>query len=200
MSDWVRPVAGERDSPVLDEHRARDDPVRQVVAPCQPRVVEHEHVAGLDVVLEVAQHRAHRESAAAGVDRDAIGLGDQPAVRPAHEAGEVVGLTEDGAARGAHHHVAHLPGDVVQAVLGERELYGVEGHGVVFDVTAGCPQPHCRSDSDSWNLAPGSTAQVDAVWSSLQFVRNRTAASYRQPAHITVEVCEGSRTLDPRTQ
>ena len=38
-----------------------------------------------------------------------------------------MGLAEDGASRGAHHHVAHLPGDVVQAVLGEGELYGVEG-------------------------------------------------------------------------
>ena len=95
--------------------------------------------------FEVAQDRPDRKTAAPGVDRDPVGLGDQPAVRPAHEAGEVVGLAEDGAARGAYHHLAHLPGDVVQAVLGEGELYGVEGHGVVFDVIAVCPQfPWCE--------------------------------------------------------
>ena len=124
------PVAGEGDQSLIGEDGACDHPVGQVVAAGQPRVVEHEDIAGLDVVFEVAQHRAHREAAAAGVDRDPVRLGDQPAVRPAHEAGEVVGLAEDGAARGAHHHVAHLPGDVVQAVLGKRELYGIEGHGM----------------------------------------------------------------------
>ena len=123
----VGPVAAERDTPTADEHRARDDPVGQVVAAGLPGVVEHEDVAGLDVVGEVAQHRAHREAAPAGVDRDPVRLRDQPAVRSAHEAGEVVGLAEDGASRGAHHHLAHLPGDVVQAVLGEGELDGVEG-------------------------------------------------------------------------
>ena len=126
----VGAVAAERDAPAVDEHRARDDPVGQVVAAGLPGVVQHEDVAGLDVVFEVAQHRAHREAAPAGVDRDPVRLRDQPAVRPAHEAGEVVGLAEDGAARGAHHHLAHLPGDVVQAVLGEGELDGVEGRHV----------------------------------------------------------------------
>ena len=123
----VRPVAGEGDPPAIDEDGAGDHPVRQVVAAGLPRIVEHEDVAGLDVAFEVAQHRAHREAAAAGVDGDPVRLRDQPAVRSAYEAGEVVGLAEDGAARGAHHHVAHLPGDVVQAVLGERELDRVEG-------------------------------------------------------------------------
>ena len=76
----MRPVAGEGDPPVIDEHGTRDHPVGQVVAAGLPRVVEHEDIAGLDVVLEVAQHRAHREAAAAGVDRDPVRLGDQPSV------------------------------------------------------------------------------------------------------------------------
>ena len=50
----VGAVAAEGDAPVADEHRARDDPVGQVVAAGLPGVVQHEDVAGLDVVFEVA--------------------------------------------------------------------------------------------------------------------------------------------------
>ena len=143
MSDWWARLQAEGDPPVADEHGTRDHPVGQVVASGLPGIVEHEDVARLDVVLEVAQDRPDRESTAPGVDRDPVRLGDEPSVRPAHEAGEVVGLAEYRATRGAHHHLAHLPGDVVQAVLGEGELYGVEGHGLrlagrsVFDLMIG---------------------------------------------------------------
>ena len=79
-----------------DEHRPRDHPVGQVVAARGVGIVEQEHVLGLDAApREVAQHGAHREAAAAGVDRDAVGLADQGAARVGDEAGEVVALAED---------------------------------------------------------------------------------------------------------
>ena len=128
----VRPVAGEPDEPAAGEDRPGDHPVRQVVATGLPRVVEEIDVAFLHRVAEIAQDRAHPEPAAPGMDRDAVGLAHDLAVRPGDEAGEIVRLAEDRAAGGADHHPAHLVRDVVEAVLGQRQNDGVEvrlGHG-----------------------------------------------------------------------
>ena len=128
----VGAVAGEGDQRAADEHRPRDHPVGQVVAARFVGIVEQEHVLRLDAAGEVAQDRAHREAAAAGVDRDAVGLADQRAARVGDEAGEVVALAEDRRARGARHHPAHLVRDVVEPVLHQRQGDGIGRHGNSF--------------------------------------------------------------------
>lgn len=46
---------------------------------------------------------------------------------PHTKAGDVVCLAEDGVACGAHHHLAHLSGNVVQTVTSKGGLYGCTG-------------------------------------------------------------------------
>ena len=128
----VGAVAGEGHQLGPDEHRPRDHPVRQVVAARRIGIVQQEHVLGRDGVLEVAQDGAHREAAAAGMDRDAVGLADQGAARVGDEAGEIVALAEDRRARGARHHPAHLVRDVVEPVLHQRERDGIEVHRLIL--------------------------------------------------------------------
>ena len=119
-------VAGEGDHLALDEHRARDHPVRQMVAAGGVRVVQQEHVFRFDRVLEVAQDGAHGKAAAAGMDRNAVSLADQGAARVGDEAGKVMALAEDRRARRAGHHPAHLVRDVIQPILHKGQGDGIE--------------------------------------------------------------------------
>ena len=129
----VRAIAGEGDQSLAREDGPRDDPVRQVVAARHVGIVQQEGIVRRDPPAKGLEQRAHREAAAAGMDRDAVGLGDQRALGIGEEAGEVVALVEDRAARGADHHPAHLLGDLVQPVLHEREGDGI-GH-IYLDIS-----------------------------------------------------------------
>ena len=88
---------------------------------------------------DAAEYRAfettmlcHGEAAAAGMDRNAVGLADQSAARVGDEAGEIVALAEDRRARGARHHPAHLVRDMVEPVLHQCKRDGIEVHGLIL--------------------------------------------------------------------
>jgi len=127
-------VAGEGDERLVREHRTRDHPVGQVIASGHIWIVQQEGVSPRHLSGEGGNESAHGEAAATRMDRDAVGLRYQRAGRVGDETGEVVRLVEDRAARGPHHHEAHLPGDVVQPVLQQSELDRV---GAVHEGPAG---------------------------------------------------------------
>ena len=56
------------------------------------------------------------------MDRDAISLRCHRTAGVANETGKVVRLRKDRAARGLHHHPAHLLGDVIELFLGQCKL------------------------------------------------------------------------------
>src|SRR3546814_16214131 len=58
--------------------------------------------------------------------RDAVRLGEELAAGRTQEAGEVVALTEDRAARGPRHHPSHVEGAVVELLLDDRAQDGIE--------------------------------------------------------------------------
>jgi hypothetical protein len=97
-----------------------------MVAAGFPRVVQQIDIALGQLIAEIAQDGADAEPAAAGMDRDAVGLADDLAGRACDEAGKVMRLAEDRTARRAHHHPAHLVGDMIEAVLRQREDDGIE--------------------------------------------------------------------------
>ena len=127
MSDWCARLQGEGDALAVMKDRPRDDPVRQVVASGDIGVIQQKHVLVLDGVAEGFDQGSQRQTAAARVDGDAIGLTDENAVRVAQKTREIVTLAEDRAACRACHDPAHLPGDVIQAVLYESQPNGVGG-------------------------------------------------------------------------
>ena len=146
----VGTVAGEGCKHAANEHRSSDHPVRQVVAAGGVGVVQQEHVFLFDRVLEIAQDGAHGEAAAAGMDRNAVGLADQRAAGIGDEAGKVVALAEDRRARRARHHPAHLVRDVIEPVLHEGQ-----GDGMIEDGGTSC------GDSQSIDVNQEIVARVD---------------------------------------
>ena len=122
----MRAVAGEGDERAIDDHRPGDDPIGQMVAAGNVRIAQDEDVSFGDVAAEHFQQRSDRKASSARVDGNAIGLRYERAICIGDEAGEVVGLVEDRAARGAHHHPAHLAGDMIEAVLHQRQRDRIE--------------------------------------------------------------------------
>jgi hypothetical protein len=118
----MRPVGGEPDEEILREDRADHRPVGQMIAAGIVGIVEDEDVTVMDVAGKILEQPAQTETAGAGVDRDAIRLAHDVAVGVADEAGEVVTLTEDRAARRARHHPAHGARHVIDLLLSERQL------------------------------------------------------------------------------
>ena len=104
-----------------DEHRPRDDPVGQVIAAGHVGVRQQEHVLWVDASLVTLQERPNCKAAPAGVNGDAVGVGDQRSVRSRHVTGEIVALAEDRAARGTRHDPAHVLADLVEPVLHDCE-------------------------------------------------------------------------------
>ena len=125
----MRPVTGEADHFAANKYRARDHPVGQMVATRFPRVVQQVNIAFGQFVTEITQDGADAEPAAAGMDRNPVGLADDFACRPRDETGKIMRLAEDRATRSAYHHPAHLVGDVIEAVLGQCQDNRVEGFG-----------------------------------------------------------------------
>ena len=121
----------------VDEDRPSNHPIRQVVAARHVGIGEHEDIPRLEPRPEPSEQRPHREAAPAGVDRDPVGVGDQRPVGRGDEATEVVGLTEDRTAGGPRHHPTHVPGDLVQAVLHQRQDDGIEALEFVAVATTG---------------------------------------------------------------
>ena len=122
----VRAIAGEGDQAVADEDRRGDHPVGQMVAAGNIGIVHQEDVAFGDVVAERRDQGAHGKAAAGGMRRQAFGLADDVAVAAGDEAGEVVRLAEDRAERRLLHHPSHLPADMVETVLRQREQDGID--------------------------------------------------------------------------
>ena len=108
------------------EDRPSDHPIRQVIAARHVGIGEHEDITRLETAPEPAEQRPYREAASAGVDRDSVGVGDQRPVGRGDEATEVVRLAEDRAAGGPRHHPTHMPCDLVQAVLHQRQHDRIE--------------------------------------------------------------------------
>ena len=96
-----------------------------MVAACDVRVTRDENVARRNVT-EGPQDGLHDQSAATGVDRDAVRLTDQAPAPVGQEAGEVMALIEDRAASGLQHDLAHALGNVVDPLLHKRQRYRIE--------------------------------------------------------------------------
>ena len=127
----VRPVAAEaRQHRVplgpLHPDRPTDHPVGEMISSRNIRVGENEHIARLHSIPKPAQQRPDPETPTAGVDRNPVGIGNQRAVGRGDETAEVVRLAEDGAARGAGHDPPHVPADLIESVLHERQHDGVQ--------------------------------------------------------------------------
>ena len=104
----MRPVAGPGRQLPIDEYRAADHPVRQMIATGDVRIVRQEDVVRFDPPGESVNKGAHGEATTAGMDRNAVGLADQGAAGIGNETGKIMALVEDRAARGARHDEAHL--------------------------------------------------------------------------------------------
>ena len=121
----VRAVDRPEHRPVALEDRHERGKVRQVVA-AVIRVVQQEHVAGMDVVAEEVVHRLRSPWQRANVDRHVLRLGDQAAVDVADRRGEVAARIEDLRVGRAQHRLAHLLDDGMQPVLHHRNGHGVD--------------------------------------------------------------------------
>ena len=76
------------------------------------------------------------QAAAASVDRDTVGLADEATDAVGEEAGEVMALVEDRAAGRPQHDLAHALGDMVDALLHERQRNWVEpGRGCHYRIS-----------------------------------------------------------------
>src|SRR5690606_16602496 len=137
-------------------------------------------VAILDAAGEGLEDRAHGEAAAACVDRDAVGLAHQRAVGAGDEAGEVVALVEDRAARGARHHPAHLPGDVVEPLLRQRKLDRIERGHAAPTVMSKLPL------ASTARMSPGPTTTVVVASSTISGPVKRWPGARSAPAKTGV--------------
>ncbi len=120
--------AGQRDQLIVAEDRPHDHPVRQMVPARDIGVAQQECIVGRHVTAKSVQQRARREPAAAGMDRNAVRLGYDDAAGVGQEAGEIMRVVEDRAARRTRHDPSHLLGDVIQTVLHQRQCDRVERH------------------------------------------------------------------------
>ena len=126
----VRPVEGPEEEPAVREDGQARGEVRQV-APPVVGVVQHEHVARVDVVPEGVEGRDRGGGHRPHVDRDVLRLGDQLALRVGDRGREVAARVQDLGERGAEHRLSHLVHDADEAVLDH-------GHGDRIGGVAGC--------------------------------------------------------------
>ena len=125
----VRPMlahGGEEDQPLAREHRIDERHVVQVRA-AAVGIVEHDHVARLEVVAEVLHGVLDRPGKRHHVRADVLGLGDHLRRGIEEAAGEVLGLVDRDRAGGAEHGRAHLAHDRDQALGQHLERDGIEG-------------------------------------------------------------------------
>ena len=111
------------------EHRHEGSDVGQMAA-AVIGIVHQDDVAGRDV-LEALLHRARRPGQRADVDRDVIGLRDQPALHVADRQREIAAGIEDLRIGGAQHRLAHLGHDRAQPMLDDGTRDGIDGSGHV---------------------------------------------------------------------
>ena len=90
MSDWCARLQTKATIRPPREHRPATSQSGQVVAAGRIRIARDECVALGNAAGERRDERPHRETAAAGVDRDAVGLADQRPLPIGDEAREVV--------------------------------------------------------------------------------------------------------------
>ena len=112
---------GERDPIPTDEYRPEDEHVRQVHAAFEG-VVHDEHVAFVDVALELAEHGGERGFDGAEVHRDGQALCDHPAVRVRERRREVHVVAQDPRIGGPADGHRHLVRDGEDGVLEQLEL------------------------------------------------------------------------------
>src|SRR5262249_5418172 len=74
-----------------------------------------------DAAAEELLHGPDRPRDRAHVDRDVLGLGDEPSLRVAEGGGEVPARVEDLRVRGAQHRFAHLLHDGLEPMLDDRD-------------------------------------------------------------------------------
>ncbi len=149
-------VTAEGEQLPAHEDRVNDGPVGQMVAACFIGIAQDKDVAVRNFTGESLEDSLDRKGAATGVDRQAVRLRHHVAVLVADEAREVMRLTEDRTARRARHHPAHLPGDVVELLLDEREADRVINHDVA--------PPPTRIEKLSWaSISRRSSAPIRIV-------------------------------------
>ena len=83
-------------------------------------IVEQKNVARVDVAGKKLTHRLGRVGQCPDMDRDMLGLGDQPAVEAADRGRKVAARIEDLRIRCAQHGLAHLFDDGQEAMADDR--------------------------------------------------------------------------------
>ena len=111
---------GEALQAVPGEDRLEHEDVGQVHA-AGIGIVEDEDVAGPDAVGEAVDDDIHRVRHRAEMQRDGLGLAEDPAVAVAERRRIVEHVADDRRARGAHHRPGHVVDDGVERALDDRE-------------------------------------------------------------------------------
>jgi hypothetical protein len=124
----VRTVAAERQQASAYENRADDGPVGQMIAAGLIGIAGNVDVAIGDLACHRVNHGLDGKAAAAGMDRQPVGLRHDVAVAITDETREVVRLAENRTARGARHDEAHLPRDVIELLLQHRNADRIVHH------------------------------------------------------------------------
>src|SRR5262249_60222331 len=95
-------VAAEGEQFTTHEYGTNDRIIGKMIAAGLIGIVENVHVAVDDLACKMLQHGLDRKAAAAGMDRQSIGLRHDIAAGVADKAGEVMRLAEDRGCRRAH--------------------------------------------------------------------------------------------------
>ncbi len=116
------------------EHRHEGGEIRQMAA-AVIGIVEQDDVARRDV-LEALLHRARRPGQRADMDRNVLGLRDQPAARVGDGERKIAAGIEDLRIGGAKHRLAHFLHDRAQPVLDDGARDGIDfgGHSLPCDI------------------------------------------------------------------
>ena len=117
------------------EHRHEGGDIRQMAA-AVIGIVHQDDVARRDV-LEALLHRERGPGQRADMDRNVVGLRDQPALHVADRQREIAAGIEDLRIGGAQHGLAHLGHDRAQPMLDDGARDGVNGNGHGRPVTLG---------------------------------------------------------------
>jgi hypothetical protein len=112
----VAEVGHEAHSRALVEDGGHEHDVGQVRAAALIGVVADEHVSGGDVVSVSVSDRSDHPRQRAQVQRDVLGLVEQPALGVEDRGGAVLALLDVGRDRGAHEHHRHLVGHRAELV------------------------------------------------------------------------------------
>src|SRR5262252_1306627 len=136
----VGAIDGPEGEALAHEHGQEGGEVREVIA-AVVRIVEKEHVTGLDAPREVVGHGLDGHGQRAHVDGHVLGLRGESAFAVEDRGGEITARVEDLRVGGAQHRLAHLLHDGFETMLDHRDGDAIEGHDV---------PPASARDGEAW--------------------------------------------------